>query len=176
MKLILKKELCGSILDIGGGGEGIIGKLYKDAVTAVDNMQEELDEAPDCCKKLLMDATALDFCDESFDNVTFFYFLMFMSTETKAKSIAEACRVLKTGGIFAIWDAEIVSAYPDAFSVELDIELCNEKVHTEYGIIGTDVAQGMTSVINMCENEGLELLECTESSDNFRIMFRKRSR
>ena len=73
MKLILKNELCGSTLDIGGGGEGIIVRVYKEAVTAIYNMQEELDEAPDCCKKLLMNATALDFCDESFDNVTFFY-------------------------------------------------------------------------------------------------------
>ena len=36
MKLTLEKELCGSILDIGGGGEGIIGRLYKSAVTAID--------------------------------------------------------------------------------------------------------------------------------------------
>ena len=72
MKLTLEKELRGSILDIGGGGEGIIGRLYKSAVTAIDNVQEELDEAPDCCKKLLMDAAALDFDSESFDNVTFF--------------------------------------------------------------------------------------------------------
>lgn len=98
MKLTLEKELCGRILDIGGGGEGIIGRLYKSSVTAVDNMQEELDEAPDCCKKLLMDAEALSFADESFDNVTFFYSLMYMSTEVKAKAVAEAYRVLKKGG------------------------------------------------------------------------------
>lgn len=102
MKISLNKELCGSILDIGGGGEGIIGRLYKSAVTAVDNMQEELDEAPNCCKKLLMDAAALDFADESFDNVTFFYSLMYMNTDVKAKAIEEACRVLKTGGVLTI--------------------------------------------------------------------------
>lgn len=28
MKLILKNELCGSTLDIGGGGEGVIGRVY----------------------------------------------------------------------------------------------------------------------------------------------------
>ena len=85
MKLILKNELCGSILDIGGGGEGVIGRVYKEAVTAIDNMQEELDEAPDCCKKLLMNATALDFCDKSFDNVTFFYSLMVYEHGNKSK-------------------------------------------------------------------------------------------
>ena len=95
MKLTLEKELRGSILDIGGGGEGIIGRLYKSAVTAIDNVQEELDEAPDCCKKLLMDAAELDFDNESFDNATFFYSLMYMDTETKEKALKEACRVLK---------------------------------------------------------------------------------
>lgn len=48
-------DLKGSILDIGGGGEAIIGQMYGDKVTAIDNRQEELDEAPNCCTKLLMD-------------------------------------------------------------------------------------------------------------------------
>ena len=37
----LKKELNGRILDIGGGGEGIIGRLYREQVVAIDNRQEE---------------------------------------------------------------------------------------------------------------------------------------
>ena len=39
-------DLKGSILDIGGGGEAIIGQMYGDRVTAIDNRQEELEEAP----------------------------------------------------------------------------------------------------------------------------------
>lgn len=65
-------DLKGSILDIGGGGEAIIGQVYGDRVTAIDNRQEELDEAPNCCTKLLMDAKKLSFFDGSYDNVTFF--------------------------------------------------------------------------------------------------------
>mgnify|MGYP004551086543 FL=1 len=173
MKISLNKELCGSILDIGGGGEGIIGRLYKSAVTAVDNMQEELDEAPSCCKKLLMDAAALDFADESFDNVTFFYSLMYMNTDVKAKAIEEACRVLKTGGALTIWDVEFESAYPDAFSVELDIILPEENVCTEYGIIGTDVAQSAESIISMCCECGLNPLEHEENGGHFHIVLEK---
>lgn len=173
MKISLNKELCGSILDIGGGGEGIIGRLYKSAVTAVDNMQEELDEAPNCCKKLLMDAAALDFADESFDNVTFFYSLMYMSTDVKAKAIEEACCVLKTGGVLTIWDVEFESAYPDAFSVELDIILPEENVCTEYGIIGTDVAQSAESIISMCCECGLNPLEHDENGGHFHIVLKK---
>lgn len=173
MKISLNKELCGSILDIGGGGEGIIGRLYKSAVTAVDNMQEELDEAPNCCKKLLMDAAALDFADESFDNVTFFYSLMYMNTDVKAKAIEEACRVLKTGGRLTVWDVEFKSAYPDAFSVELDIILPKENVCTEYGIIGTDVAQSAESIISMCCECGLNPLEHEENGGHFHIVLKK---
>ena len=173
MKLILKKELCGSTLDIGGGGEGVIGRLYKDAVTAIDNMQEELDEAPDCCKKLLMDATALDFCDESFDNVTFFYSLMFMSTETKAKAVSEAFRVLKKGGRLVIWDCCVKSAYPTAFSAVLDIELPEETLHTEYGIIGTDVEQTEKTLIAMCQEDGFMLLKSEEETEHFKLVLKK---
>ena len=60
MKIILKKELSGRILDIGGGGEAVIGRLYREQVTAIDNRQEELDEAPSGFEKVLMDATDLD--------------------------------------------------------------------------------------------------------------------
>ena len=46
MKIVLQKELQGKILDIGGGGEGIIGRLYGPQVIAIDYRQDELDEAP----------------------------------------------------------------------------------------------------------------------------------
>ena len=110
-------DLKGSILDIGGGGEAIIGQMYGDKVTAIDNRQEELDEAPNCCTKLLMNAEKLSFFDGSFDNVTFFYTLMYMSEEIQRKAIFEATRVLKTGGIMCIWDCTISSAYPEPFAM-----------------------------------------------------------
>lgn len=52
----LDRTHTGSILDIGGGGEGIIGRLYGRQVTAIDNRREELDEAPEGFEKVLMDA------------------------------------------------------------------------------------------------------------------------
>lgn len=54
--VVMKREIQGSILDIGGGGEGIIGRLYDPQVLAVDNRQDELDETPETFKKALMDA------------------------------------------------------------------------------------------------------------------------
>lgn len=55
--LWLRQDLNGSILDVGGGGEGVIGRLYGQSVTAIDNCREELDEAPCGCRKLVMDAS-----------------------------------------------------------------------------------------------------------------------
>lgn len=95
MNITLNNDIKGKILDIGGGGEGIIGRLYKNRVVAVDNSQNELDEAPDCFEKRLMDAESLDFPDSSFDSVTAFYSFMFMSTETRKNVSEEMVRVLK---------------------------------------------------------------------------------
>jgi ubiquinone/menaquinone biosynthesis C-methylase UbiE len=94
-KIEIIENLNGSILDIGGGGEGVIGQIYGKKVIAIDNRQEELDEAPDCCQKELMDATELLFPDESFDQVTFFYSLMYMTEEIQHRAICEAARVLR---------------------------------------------------------------------------------
>ena len=44
MTIEIKETLTGSILDIGGGGEAVIGQIYKDRVTAIDNCEEELEE------------------------------------------------------------------------------------------------------------------------------------
>lgn len=91
----LEKTLSGSILDIGGGGEGVIGQVYSRQVTAIDNNEQELMEAPGDCRKLPMDAADLRFADESFSHATFFYSLMYMDGNTQQKALAEAARILK---------------------------------------------------------------------------------
>ena len=39
----------GSVIDIGGGGEGVIAQIGKDKVTVIDKHQEEINEAPHPC-------------------------------------------------------------------------------------------------------------------------------
>ena len=87
MRISIDKEMTGEILDIGGGGEGIIGRVYGQQVTAIDNIQEELDEAPSSCKKMLMDASELEFSDETFDHVTFFFFTYVHGQADAAKRV-----------------------------------------------------------------------------------------
>jgi len=55
-------NLVGLILDIGGGGEGVIGQIKGKDVIAIDISKEELEETPDGPLKIVMDARELQFC------------------------------------------------------------------------------------------------------------------
>ena len=69
----------GLILDIGGGGEGIIGRLKGDQVVAIDRIKREL-ERRRWSLKIVMNAGDLQFLDASFATATAFFSLMFMPT------------------------------------------------------------------------------------------------
>ena len=169
----LKKKIKGKILDIGGGGEGIIGRLYQNQVIAIDNRQEELDEAPDGFEKRLMDACCLDFEDESFDAVTAFYSLMFMSMDIREKAAEEMVRVLKKGGEIFIWDTFVSNAEKEPFCVNLDIDLPEERIAVTYGVIGDGFEQSFEGTLNLFEKFGLSCIESSEKDAKFFIRFLK---
>lgn len=171
MQVKIKKVLQGSILDIGGGGEGVIGRIYQGQVTAIDNRQEELDEAPDGFKKLCMDASALSFADASFDHVTAFYAFLYISRELRERVIQETVRVLRPGGTYEIWDAEVESAYPEAFEVELDIDAAGWPIHVTYGMIKKNAAQLCEDYIRLCAAAGLSLQKQENNSGQFYLQF-----
>lgn len=173
--LTLNKELKGSILDIGGGGEGVIGRLYKEQVTAIDNRQEELDEAPDCFNKVLMDAAKLDYGDGSFDHVTFFYTLMYMPEETQREAIREAARVMKGSGSLHIWDCEIESAYPEPFCTQVEVCLPGERISATYGIVKRDI-QSFSSISRLCAEAGLTCVETKQNGEYFYLRCAKEDR
>lgn len=170
--LILNKELSGHILDIGGGGEGIIGRLYQSQVTAIDHRQEELDEAPGGFEKIRMDATDLHFPASSFEHVTFFFTLMFMDADVQEKAIKEAARVLIPGGLLHIWDCDIESAYPEPFCISLEIQLPNEHISTTYGVgkLGT---QNEDSISSLCTEAGLIPVTQQRGPDGFHMVWQK---
>ena len=170
--ITLIKNLRGKILDIGGGGEGIIGRLYTSQVTAIDIHQDELNEAPTGFEKILMDATQLKFQDNSFEHVTSFYTLMFMNTDDQQNAILEAARVLKNGGELHIWDCNILSAYPNPFCVDVTIQLPNEQICTTYGVIKMD-SQDENTITAMCLLCGLTLVSREHSKYGFYLHFRK---
>jgi ubiquinone/menaquinone biosynthesis C-methylase UbiE/GNAT superfamily N-acetyltransferase len=95
----------GAILDIGGGGGGIIGLFAGERVIAIDRLKEELEEAPAGPLKIVMDARELQFLDGAFQTVTSFFTLMYIKAEDHRRVFEEAFRVLAPGGRFLIWDA-----------------------------------------------------------------------
>jgi ubiquinone/menaquinone biosynthesis C-methylase UbiE len=124
------------ILDIGGGGEGVIGQLAGDQVVAIDRSERELREAPEGPLKIVMDATQLDFLDESFQTVTCFFSLMYMPLDIHLQVFSEITRVLKSGGRCLIWDYTIpvqgdIQQPIGAF--KLTVNLPDRVINTGYG-------------------------------------------
>ena len=97
-------EAFGRILDIGGGGEGIIGKVKGEQVVAIDPSRRELEEAASGPLKIVMDARELQFLDSSFETVTAFFTLMYISESDHEKVFSEVHRILAPGGKFLIWE------------------------------------------------------------------------
>lgn len=150
----------GRLLDIGGGGEGIIAQIGGEKVTAIDKLESEIEEArpkaPTANWKL-EDARDLSFEDGSFDNATAFFSLMYMRKPgIKEEVLAEVFRVLSPGGEFWIWDANI-SGMKKTFAIFLKIELPNGKiVKTGYGAKGKD-KQTIEEISNMLQERGFEV-------------------
>lgn len=129
-------ETDGLILDVGGGGEGIIGRLNGRQVVAIDTSEKELMETHNQALKVVMDATDLRFLPKSFDVCTAFFSLMYIAKSMHGKVFGEVFRVLKDNGRFLIWDARIPEnpgSY-DTFFVNLRIRLLGGEVETGYGV------------------------------------------
>lgn len=100
----------GLILDIGGGGWGIIGQLKGRQVVSIDISPRELVEAPPGpLLKIIMDARSLLFLDDTFPTVTVFFTFMFMAPADHDKVVRELYRVTERGGRLLIWDV----VFPD---------------------------------------------------------------
>jgi len=129
-------ETDGFILDIGGGGQGIIGKLNAKQVIAIDTSEKELRDTRNEALKVVMDATDLKFLPESFDVCTSFFSLMYIPNDKHLKVFREAYRVLKNYGKLLVWDVKIPEKRGDykAFMVRLKVRLPNEEIEAGYGV------------------------------------------
>jgi len=164
----------GKVLDIGGGGEGIIARVGGNNVLAIDCRADELAESPDVGWKVVMDACQLNFIDNYFDNTTFFYSLMYMDLQTAQQAIKEAYRVLKPGASLWIWDAVIPQEKTtDAFLAHLSIKLSEtETVNTSYGA-GWHKGQSLDSVKQLCLQAGFVYCDGNTNCEAFTLRFKK---
>ncbi|MHA2405181.1 MAG: class I SAM-dependent methyltransferase [Candidatus Hermodarchaeia archaeon] len=169
-------ETSGWILDIGGGGEGIIGRLKGSMVIALDLKKEELEEAPAGPLKLIMDATKLQFLDNTFDTVTAFFSLMYFTKETRSQAFQEVVRVLNSGGRFHLWDVTIPPQTDTEkmwFVVPLTIQLPNEEVQTGYGVRWKGRGQTLEDYLQLAQQNGLKVISQNTTDHIFYMEFEK---
>ncbi|WP_352419071.1 class I SAM-dependent methyltransferase [Proteiniborus sp.] len=167
----------GKVLDIGGGGEGIIGQLLGEKVIAIDPRSDELEEAAEGPLKIIMDARELKFLNNTFDGATSFFTLMYIEKQYHQKVFEEIYRVLKDEGELTIWDATI-PPYPggikDIFLVPLEIDLKDKKITTTYGVLWDQAEQDMKYYIQLGERVGFEVAKKEEMGQIYCIGFKKK--
>jgi SAM-dependent methyltransferase len=169
-------EAAGYILDIGGGGEGIIGRMKPQQTVAIDLYKSELQESPEGPLKIIMDASELKFLDASFSTVTAFFSLMYMKPEIQEKVFAEAFRVMRPNGRFLIWDATIPTAPDDEFDVvayRFTFKLPKEEVQTGYGTRWPDRRLDVPHYRALAEKAGFVVEAASEHGRTFKLELRK---
>ena len=169
-------QASGFILDIGGGGEGIIGRMKSTQVIAIDISKRELEEAPAGPLKIVMDASDLQFLDSTFNTATIFYTLMYMREEVQAKTLQEVHRVLSPGGRLLIWDVEIPAQsdpkkkgalFPFLF------HLPDKNVGTGYGVAWPPRLHDMAYYTSLAQKTGFQLVEKKLNGRSFFLELKK---
>jgi len=166
----------GLILDIGGGGEGVIGQLKNAQVVAIDTQPEELAEAPDGPLKIIMDARELKFLDSTFLAVTAFFSFMFIHPIDHVTVVREIFRVLKPKGQFRLWDIEIQQRpepQRDMLVFPLRITLPATVIRTGYGTPYTERCIRMEDYIALAKETGFHVVEQCHTGNSFYSLFQK---
>lgn len=129
-RLVLK----GNILDIGAGGEGVIGQVYPNSI-GIDPDKRELEESPAKQLKIVMDGRNLGFLDDTFDTVTIFFTMMYIKKEDHLQVFKEAYRVVKPGGEMHLWYLKMGEPNEETYGLilPLEIELPSGMIQTGYG-------------------------------------------
>lgn len=171
----------GLILDIGGGGEGVIGQLKGDQVVAIDLIKRELEDAPgEPLLKIVMDARSMGFLDDTFPTATVFFTFMYIPGENHAQVFSELFRVLTPGGRLLIWDAEFPQARDEAKSYALFplfVQLPDKQIETGYGVrLPAQGTQGLDHYLELASQAGFQVVFRNQEQNWFHLELRKPDR
>ncbi|MFX0074274.1 MAG: methyltransferase domain-containing protein [Candidatus Hermodarchaeota archaeon] len=169
-------ELKGRILDIGGGGEGIIGQFKGEQVVAIDPKKSELEEAtPGDYLKIIMDAKDLMFLDDTFDTTTAFFTLMYIPLSDHENVFKEIYRVTKKGGEFVVWDFRIPkreSSDKEFIGLYIEVKFGETIIETGYAT-KWNKEQDSEYYINITKSIGFKSVETKVIDELFYIRFQK---
>lgn len=169
----------GFILDIGGGGEGLIGQLKPGRVVAIDVNRRELEETAPGALKIVMDAGALQFLDGAFDAATACFALMFIPAADHSRVFAEVFRVLAPGGRFLVWDGALPTRPADVPAVQrivafaLTAYLPERTIETGYGTLWPPQAYDLAYYMNLAQTAGFEVVEQAQQGRVLSLVLRK---
>ncbi len=167
----------GLILDIGGGGEGVIGQLKGKQVVAIDLVKRELEDAPgEPLLKIVMDARELKFLDNTFPTATVFFTFMYIEPKDHEKVLQEIHRVLKLGGRLLVWDVVFPKKTDERqlyVVYRLKIKLPSKEIETGYGVRFAE-GQGAEHMIDLAKKCGFDVVSRQDNKGWYFVELKKR--
>jgi ubiquinone/menaquinone biosynthesis C-methylase UbiE len=162
----------GLILDIGGGGEGLVSRIEGERVCAVDIRMSEIREAQihgAPANWIVGDGRHLCFRDNSFDVVTLWFSLGYMSDWTiKKRVLEESHRILKTQGTISILSSKIPDSVEQFIFWALFTLPDGTLSKTGYGVRG-DQGQTVEKVLDLVTHLDFKILNSEDHEEWFSI-------
>ena len=155
----------GLIIDIGGGGEGLVSRIEGPRVCAVDIRMDEIREARihnPPSNWFACDGSQLCFHSSTFEVVTLWFSLGYMKEwNLKSAVLSEAYRVLGHGGEISIKAAKI-DCREERLVFRADYTLPDGSLsRTGYGLKGQQ-NQTIETVAELVRDVGFQLVQCDD--------------